>query len=532
MKSNNCITRYFAIIGLLFLTLLSAKQASADPPGWVPPSGLQYNMMIIAQLQYADGTISLNAQDIIGAFVGNECRGVGNPISSFNGLIFLTVSSNIQSGEEITFKAYIQSDDLIADIAETLGFENQGEVGTISTPYQFIVVPPCLDASANAGPDAEIIENESSALSGAAENYTGLLWETSGDGTFESTTVLQTIYYPGSADLATGTAELCLTAYATEPCEDASDCLTLTINPLPGEITNATAAQRTDGSKLLDVYYDLTGGEPAYDVAMQVSFDDGQNYQPVAQVSGDAGTVSPGTGKQITWDAGAEFPDGFYSQTVKVKVVADIHVWECGELIIDERDGQEYSTVQIGDQCWMAENLNIGTLIDGTVEMTDNGAIEKYCYDNSESNCDIYGGLYQWNEMMQYTTIEGVQGICPDGWHLPSDEEWTILSDYLGGENIAGGKMKTTGTIQIGTGLWNSPNTGATNSSGFSGLPGSHRESDGSFGGIGEYCGCWSSTKNPLYAIAWRRVLYSSYFNVGRDTNVLDLGRSVRCVWH
>ena len=288
------------------------------------------------------------------------------------------------------------------------------------------------------------------------------------------------------------------------------------------QITNATAAQRTDGSKLLDVYYDLTGIEPLYDVALQVSFDNGQTYQPVSVVSGDAGSVSPGADKQITWDAGAEFPDGFYSQTVKVKVVADVYVWECGELLIDERDGQEYTTVQIGDQCWMAENLNIGIRIDGSMEMTDNGTIEKYCYDNSESNCDVYSGLYQWNEMMGYTTPAGVQGICPTLWHLPTDGEWSTLINYLGGDFDAGGKMKETGTTH-----WNSPNTGATNSSGLTCLPGGQRLNGFGYKGIGGYF--WSSTGYSTTNAGGKFLGNSSAYIYGTDSPRGD-GFSVRCL--
>ena len=96
----------------------------------------------------------------------------------------------------------------------------------------------------------------------------------------------------------------------------------------------------------------------------------------------------------------------------------------CGNSFTDPRNGQAYNTVQIGDQCWMAENLNIGYMINGTEEMTDNGVIEKYCYDDNPANCDEYGGFYQWNEMIQYMSATGLQGICPEGWRIPSDDEW------------------------------------------------------------------------------------------------------------
>ena len=79
----------------------------------------------------------------------------------------------------------------------------------------------------------------------------------------------------------------------------------------------------------------------------------------------------------------------------------------------------------------MAENLNVGTRISGSSNQTNNSIIEKYCYDDLEANCNTYGGLYQWDEAMQYSATEGVKGICPTGWHLPTDAEWTTLADFL-----------------------------------------------------------------------------------------------------
>lgn len=118
-------------------------------------------------------------------------------------------------------------------------------------------------------------------------------------------------------------------------------------------------------------------------------------------------------------------------------------------------------TVTIGDQVWMARNLNVGTRINGGVAQSDNGVVEKYCYENQESNCDIYGGLYQWDEMMQFSLEEGAQGVCPDGYHIPTMEEIDILVQNIGGYEVAGGALKEEGTQS-----WNSPNLGATNSSG------------------------------------------------------------------
>ena len=195
----------------------------------------------------------------------------------------------------------------------------------------------------------------------------------------------------------------------------------------------------------------------------------------------------------------------------------------CGDPLTDPRDEQVYTTIQIGEQCWMAENLNIGEMINGNSTMTNNSLIEKYCYDNDPANCEIYGGLYQWNEMMEYTTTPGGQGICPSGWHLPTDGEWTTLTDFLDGTSVAGGKMKETGTIH-----WSSPNTGATNESGFTALPGGYRKYNGVFYDLPNYGYFWSSSELADYA--WCRYLHYDYANVSRDVYDKSYGFSSRCV--
>ncbi len=95
-----------------------------------------------------------------------------------------------------------------------------------------------------------------------------------------------------------------------------------------------------------------------------------------------------------------------------------------GTPTVTDADGNVYPTVQIGDQCWMAENIRVGTMINAPTDQSNNGITEKYCYENDPTNCDTYGGLYQWNEMMAYNdTIPNLQGICPDGWHIPNTDE-------------------------------------------------------------------------------------------------------------
>ena len=131
---------------------------------------------------------------------------------------------------------------------------------------------------------------------------------------------------------------------------------------------------------------------------------------------------------------------------------------------------QTYKTIQIGDQCWMRENLNVGEMILGDQDMTDNGVIEKYCYDNDPANCETYGGLYQWDEMMQYISDSAVQGICPDGWHIPTVTDWNELTDHLGGKWPAGDKLRDQGDT-----YWSTGHEDATNESGFTALPGGQR---------------------------------------------------------
>jgi len=209
-------------------------------------------------------------------------------------------------------------------------------------------------------------------------------------------------------------------------------------------------------------------------------------------------------------------------------------VWSCGDTIIDARDGEVYNTVEIGTQCWMAENLNIGTMIQGSGNQTNNGAIEKYCHSDNTANCDVYGGLYQWDEMMQYVTTPGVKGICPDGWHLPTDAEWCVLEQYVDPTISCsatawrgvdgGGKLKEAGTTH-----WAAPNTGATNSSGFTGLPGGYRLfTSGSFDILTYYGYFWCSSKSGSYA--WYRTLGYNSAQVRRTDYNKYNGFSVRCL--
>jgi uncharacterized protein (TIGR02145 family) len=210
---------------------------------------------------------------------------------------------------------------------------------------------------------------------------------------------------------------------------------------------------------------------------------------------------------------------------------------------VTDFDGNVYNTVTIGTQTWMAANLNTTHYADGTaiplvtgnsnwdtLDYTD----KAYCWydDDSATNANTYGALYTWSAAMNGTASSsaspsGIQGVCPTGWHLPSDAEWTTLTDYLGGEDVAGGKLKETGTTH-----WQSPNEGATNESGFTALPGGGRVDEGRGGtsyGIG-YLGFWWSSTEGATGGAWSRLLGYDFSTVYRLPSNKHYGFSVRCL--
>jgi len=197
--------------------------------------------------------------------------------------------------------------------------------------------------------------------------------------------------------------------------------------------------------------------------------------------------------------------------------------------LIDSRDEQVYDIVIIGEQWWMAENLNYGTMINGTQTQTDNGTPEKYCYENNASNCNTLGALYQWNELMQYSTTQGVQGLCPAGWHIPTDAEWMIMEEYLGMcSGTSTGPPKCSGaTGYRGTDQGTQIKTGGT--SGFDAKLAGYRYSGGSFGCKDDFSYFWTSFDNTG-SEAWKRELSSSSPMIDRKLFDKSPGFSVRCV--
>lgn len=192
---------------------------------------------------------------------------------------------------------------------------------------------------------------------------------------------------------------------------------------------------------------------------------------------------------------------------------------------VTDYDGNVYNTVVIGTQTWIVENLKVTHYRNGDpiTNITVNTAwpiatIGAYCwYDNDIANKTTYGALYNWH------TVSDSRGLAPEGWHVPTDNEWSTLINYLGGSSVAGGKLKETGITH-----WNSPNVGATNESGFTGLPSGSRITNGSFKFMGINGTWWSATERSSGG-AWYWNL-GNYSSVDRDSHNKEVGFSVCCV--
>ncbi len=270
-------------------------------------------------------------------------------------------------------------------------------------------------------------------------------------------------------------------------------------------ISNVTVIQ--EGQKLR-IKYELTESS-LVEVALYISENNGNTWMKVSQhLSGDVGPNVSGGSKEMIWDV-LQARENLVGNSIVFKV----------------KVGSEIKSIKIGNQVWMAENLNVDHyrngdpiptgLFNAQWETTTNGAYA--IYKDDPANEELYGKLYNWY------AVSDTRGLCPAGWHVPKDDEWTILAAHLGGSEIAGGKMKAT------TG-WSVPNDGATNSSGFNALPGGYRYYQGEYGFYGDFGHWWSSTSDS-YGGAWFRELASNDSNLDRKGyGNKRYGFSVRCV--
>ena len=209
---------------------------------------------------------------------------------------------------------------------------------------------------------------------------------------------------------------------------------------------------------------------------------------------------------------------GYWVRVNKAGVIILSFIGTCPGTPTVDYAGKTYNTIQIGNQCWLKENLNVGTMLDSLHYQTNNSTIEKYCYHDSVAYCNTYGGLYQWDEAMQYTLEDSAQGICPTGWHIPSSDEFRALQTLV---NNNGNALKA-----IGQGA----DTGAgTNISGFSALLAGFQNVYGHYGTLHQQTLFWGSSRtNPSYGDYL--CLFSNddliYFNTGNREDAM----SIRCL--
>ena len=281
----------------------------------------------------------------------------------------------------------------------------------------------------------------------------------------------------------------------------------------------------TGTSQLLSVPYALYSETAA-------SFTETQTLGDVLSLSEDGGE------KQIK-----NIADPTDEQDAATKAYVDVLLARIESLELlnygftDARDNNHYNTVKIGNQIWMAENLKYLPSVVGPATSSETDPYYYvYGYDgtdlnaaNATANYNTYGVLYNWPAAMNgtessVTNPSGVQGVCPTGWHLPSDAEWTELTDYLGGTSIAGGKLK-----EIYTTHWTDPNTGASNETGFTARPGGARTSTGIYFSIGDNGYWWSATEYSSTKAYFRHLFYDNG-NVDSYYPNKEFGISVRCV--
>lgn len=252
-----------------------------------------------------------------------------------------------------------------------------------------------------------------------------------------------------------------------------------------------------------------------------------------------AGTLANGGGELVYTISGipnttgtADFAIDLGGKSCTVKIAVDDVTQTSGKLgpNITDADGNSYKTATIGTQTWMAENLKVSKYNDGTsipnisddIQWSELTTGAWAYYKKDATNNAKYGKLYNWYAVSK--TSNGDRNVCPTGWHVPTDAEWTILTDYLGGLTVAASKMK-----EVGTTSWSSPNSDATNTSLFSALPGGTRHYLGNYYGFGTNSFWWSASEDNTF-VAWYRVLSNSNGSVGRYSVGKKNGFSVRCL--
>jgi len=286
-----------------------------------------------------------------------------------------------------------------------------------------------------------------------------------------------------------------------------------TSTSFPGP-TNLTTTAQNDTDILLE-WVDNCSFEEGYRIERQ---EDGGNWTQIAELAADVTQYT-----DVGWTYGSINTYRLYGFTLNN---TSYYSNTDSILLINDIDGNVYKCVKIGTQWWMAENLNVAHYSNGNTipNVTDSttwnnlttGAYGEY--DNNGSNATIYGKLYNWY------AVDDSRNIAPTGWHVPSDTELQTLADFLGSVQVAGGKMK-----EVGFAHWDSPNTGATNESGFTGLAGGYRPVTGGFDRLGYWGIFWTATEYDAVDALNRSLIYNTpVLNDSRDYK--RQGCSVRCL--
>jgi uncharacterized protein (TIGR02145 family) len=287
--------------------------------------------------------------------------------------------------------------------------------------------------------------------------------------------------------------------------------------PAPSDLT----ARRISDSEMQLTWTDNTG----YETGFKIVRDGGSGFIEIGMISAN---VTEYTDSGLIYGESYDYRVAAYTAS-NTSDYSGIATANTTTPLVDW-DGNTYGTVKIGNQVWMAENLKVTHYRDGTIipsGLSDedwmnlsSGAFT--VYENTGNNAETYGALYNWY------TANGNAGagkeLAPEGWHIPSDEEWTVLTNYLGNSSVAGGMLKEPGTTH-----WTFPNAGAINETDFMALPGGKRHPNGSYLELGNRCYFWLAGEIDVQS-SWHRILTYDYANIFRTTDDKRFGFSVRCV--
>lgn len=463
--------------------------------------------------------------------------------SSWSGNADIVSTANHTNNQNNWNKFFSKNDNISADTQITLNSTNLTKTDTTTANFQIgtntngtypilntnnelkLDIPTCNTTVADAGADqtgAPTCGLTTVTLNGNAPTVgTGSWTKVSGTGgTFANANLRNTTF--------TGTAGLTYVlrwTISNGTCPTSTDDVTITFNRNP-TVANAGA----DQNLCIITSTTLAGNAPSIGTGIWSVVSGAATITtstlPTSTVTG----LVAGTSATLRWT----ISNSCSTSTDDVVIVVGTAP-TCPSTVSDV-DGNTYNNVLIGCQCWMAENMkttkyNDGTDIPNVPVNSTWGALTTgaYCdYNNTPSNSTTYGRLYNWfavdNNVETKVASNGSRNICSVGWHVPSDTEWTMLTTFLGGQSIAGGKLKETGFTH-----WNTPNTGATNSSFFTALPGGYLGFAFTTINMGNAGGWWSSTVTNSTA-AWSRRLMYNNSNVSSYSNQRYLGFSVRCV--